>query len=95
MSATAASTAAHAGSVIAQATKASGVIVKVSPEEMLAVLRHNKEPLVVHAVGGMIREHHQYLTSYRGLAFYTKSNAPLTLPPGSQVIAAEKIWIPG
>jgi hypothetical protein len=92
---TAATTATTVAAVIAQATKASGVIVKVSPDEFMAIVRQNAEALVVHAVGGVIRENHQYLTSYRGLAFYTKSSSPLSLPPACQVVTAQQIWVPG
>jgi hypothetical protein len=35
-----------------------------------------------------------YLTSYKGLAFAAKSEEPLPLPPSTELILAEKIWIP-
>ncbi|MCA1613150.1 MAG: hypothetical protein LC800_03130 [Acidobacteria bacterium] len=31
---------------------------------------------------------------YKGLAFYTKSNAPLALPVGAEVMTAKSIWVP-
>jgi hypothetical protein len=34
------------------------------------------------------------MTTYRGLAFYTKSRQPVELPAGTELIAAESIWIP-
>ena len=52
-------------------------------------------PLVVHAVGGFFTTSYQYLTSYKGLAFFAKSSAPLTLPSGTELVQAKKIWIPG
>jgi hypothetical protein len=33
-------------------------------------------------------------TSYKGLAFFTKSNTPLDLPAGAEVVTADRIWIP-
>lgn len=87
--------AAAAAAAIAQATKASGVIVRVGPDDFLNIVDQNDEPLVVHATGGFFSVKHQYLTSYRGLAFFAKSAAALSLPEHCQVVEAEKIWIPG
>jgi hypothetical protein len=79
---------------IANATKASGVIVRVSPENFLAILRRSESPLVVHAAGGFFSTRYSYLTSYKGLAFFVKSAAPMQLPPGVELVRAESIWIP-
>ncbi|MFP4146026.1 MAG: hypothetical protein ACOCTI_01250 [Phycisphaeraceae bacterium] len=79
---------------VARATKASGVIVRVEPDDLLAIIELNDEPIAVHAVGGFFSKKHQYLTSHRGLAFFCKSGQPLTLPEHCQVVEAEKIWIP-
>jgi hypothetical protein len=87
--------AAAAAAAIAQATKASGVIVRVEPDEFMKILVLNDEPLVVHATGGFFKLSYQYLTSYRGLAFFTKSPEPLTLYDHCQFVTAQKIWIPG
>ncbi|MGC9455604.1 MAG: hypothetical protein ACP5HU_12190 [Phycisphaerae bacterium] len=86
---------ASAAHAIAEATKASGVIVRVRNEDFLVLLEMNDEPLAVHATGGFFSKHHQYLTSYRGLAFFTKSKVLLDLPAHCQVVEARKIWIPG
>ena len=86
---------AAAAAAIAQAIKASGAIVNVEPEDFLSSVQRQKEPLVVHATGGFFSTNYQYLTSYKGLAFYTKSANPLDLPGGSEVVLAKKIWIPG
>lgn len=83
--------AAHA---TAQAIKASGAIVRVEPEEFLKVLARSAEPLVVSAPGGFLSGGQDYLTSYKGLAFFTNSQKPLDLPEGAEVVAAQKIWIP-
>ena len=89
-----AGTAAAAAAAIAQAIKASGVIVRVEPGDFLAILEHQEGPLVVHATGGFFNTNYQYLTSYKGLAFFTKSDTPMNLPAGTELVQAKKIWIP-
>jgi hypothetical protein len=84
-----------AAAAIAQAIKASGAIVNVEPEDFLRILERTQTPLVIHAIGGIIRTNYQYLTSHKGLAFFTKSPSALDLPNGSEVVLAKKIWIPG
>ncbi len=91
----AASGAAAAAAAIAQAVKASGVIVRMEPEEFLAILHRQPGTLVVHATGGFFSASYQYLTSYKGLAFFTKSTLPLRLPDDCEVVNAKAIWIPG
>src|SRR5215211_4717666 len=87
-----ASTAAHA--VIANAIKASGVVVRVDPGEFLAILRRAEAPLVVLGRGGVFKKHYQYLTSYKGLAFYATSPDPFVLPSRVEVVQAKTISIP-
>ena len=91
----AAGAAGAAAAAIAQALKASGVLVRVAPAEFLRILRRQREPLVVHAKGGIFRTSYQYLTSYKGLAFFAKSPDPLDLPSGCETVLAGGIWIPG
>ncbi len=86
--------AAAAAAIIAQATKASGVIVRVNAVDFLRIVELNEEPLVVQATGGFFSTVYMYLTSYRGLAFFTKSDMPLSLPSHCQIVEAQKIWIP-
>jgi hypothetical protein len=50
--------------------------------------------LVVRAQGGFLRRAWHYLTSYKGLAFFTKSADGLLLPGRALVIDARTIWIP-
>jgi hypothetical protein len=88
----AAAAAAHAALV--QATKASGVIVKVEPDAFLKIVNKNREALVVIAPGGFWGKGYHYLTSYKGLAFFTKSRTELMLPGGAEVVSAQQIWIP-
>jgi hypothetical protein len=85
--------AAHA-SAIAQAIKASGVLVRVEPSEFMRILHRQDETLVVMARGGFFEPGWRYLTSYKGLAFFTKSPDPLPLPGRAEVVEARKIWIP-
>ncbi len=89
----AAGAAAHAA-MIAQATKASGTIVRVAPADFQRLVERADAPVVVVARGGMFRKHLKYLTSYRGLAFFTTSEAALVLPRHCEIVQAEKIWIP-
>ena len=95
MSAGASAGAAAAAAAVAQAIKASGSIVRVEPAEFLRILARQQEPLVVQATGGFFSTNYQYLSSYKGLAFYTKSPDRLALPRGCEVVEAQKIWIPG
>ena len=90
-----ASASAAAAAAIAQAIKASGVIVRVSQEDFENILNKSDKPLVICATGGFISTNYQYLTSYKGFAFFTKCPAPLMFSPKVETIAAAKIWIPG
>jgi hypothetical protein len=85
---------AAAAAAIAQAIKASGVLVRVKPPEFLKIARMANDPLVVTATGGVFSNNYQYLMGYKGLAFFTKSDEPLSLPNGAEVIVADRIWIP-
>jgi hypothetical protein len=86
---------AAAAVAIAEAIKASGTIVRVEPAAFLSVLERSETPLVVMAEGGLIKKNHQYLSSYKGLAFFCKTDRPLELPGDAEVVIAQKIWIPG
>lgn len=78
-----------------QSARPSGVLVTVEPADFTAILARAKEPLVVIAPGGwLFQERFQYLTSYKGLAFYTKSVEEIPLPAGTEVIQANKLWMP-
>jgi len=90
-----ASTTAAMAAAIAQAIKASGVIVHVKERDFMSILARAEEPLVVCAQGGLFSTNYQYLTSYKGLAFFTKSGSPLPLPATAELVTAARIWIPG
>jgi hypothetical protein len=93
--ATGATSGASAAAAIAQAIKASGILIKLEENAFLTILSKSEDPLVVMAEGGVFNKNYQYLTSYKGLAFYTKVNEQLQLPNRTELIYAEKIWIPG
>jgi GGDEF domain-containing protein len=79
---------------IANAIKASGVVVRVRPEDFANILRRVDKPLVIYSKGGLFATKHHYLISYKGFAFYTKTSEQIDLPRSIEVIIAEKIWIP-
>jgi hypothetical protein len=79
---------------IANAIKANGVLVTVTPEYFSRILSFTERPLVVMAQGGFFSTSYKYLTSYKGLAFYTKSPQRLMLPTGAEVVNAKSISIP-
>ncbi len=81
--------------MIANAIKASGTVVQVEPAEFAKLLKKVESPLVIYAEGGMLQTNHQYLVSYKGFAFYTKAYEQIDLPKNTEVIVADKIWIPG
>ncbi len=83
-----------AAAAIAEAIKASGAIVRMEPTNFLKVLSKSKQPLVVTARGGFLKKKFQYLTSYKGLGFFTQSKEQLHLPGDAELITADTIWIP-
>jgi hypothetical protein len=95
MSAGATGAAAAAAAAIANAIKASGVLVTVTPADFQNLLQRQRDPLVVHSVGGFFSTNYQYLLSYKGLAFFTKSPEPLVLPASTELVSAKSISIPG
>ncbi|NIA14451.1 MAG: hypothetical protein GWP08_10240 [Nitrospiraceae bacterium] len=86
---------AAAAAAIANAIKASGAIVRVSPDDFQAILdRQPEAPLVVEAQGGFFKTNYQYMTVYKGFVFFAKSPDQLPLPEDCEIVAAEKIWTP-
>lgn len=83
-----------AAAAVANAIKASGVVVNVTPEDFAAILRRTERPLVVTSEGGFFSTSYKYLTSYKGLGFYTKSRVALVLPSDAEVVRAQGISIP-
>jgi hypothetical protein len=79
---------------IANAIKASGVVVRVGPEDFAKILGRIEKPLVIYSKGGLFTTKHQYLVSYKGFAFYTKTSNEILLSSSVEVIASRSIWIP-
>ncbi len=86
--------AAAAAYAMARATKASGAIVRIDPREFRKILDKVENPLVVTAVGGIFKKKNKYLTSYKGLIFYSESVDRISTPSGTELVTADKIWIP-
>lgn len=89
-----AAAAAARAAAIANAIKASGAIVRMEPDDFLSILAKSDKPLVVMAKGGFLKPNYQYLTSYKGLIFFTKSSEMLMLPSKVELLVSDKIWIP-
>ncbi|HEX9935431.1 MAG TPA: hypothetical protein VGB38_09570 [bacterium] len=83
-----------AAAVIAEAVKASGAIVEVTPKDFLTLVGKADKPLVVQAKGIWPASRCKYLFGYKGLVFYTKAKDVLPLPSGTERIQSRKIWIP-
>jgi len=81
-------------SIVKDALKASGVVVRVSPADLLAIVERQESPLVVWAESRHFLPH-RYLTSYKGLAFHAKSWEPIVLPVDAEIVKARKISVPG
>jgi hypothetical protein len=94
MAGAAAGGAVAAAAALAQAIKASGAIVRVDPADFNAILGKQRGALIVHARSGFVRASYQYLTSYKGLTFFTRSSVPLILPGDAEQIIARAIWVP-
>ena len=79
---------------IANAIKASGVVVRVDEAQFQKILRRVDRPLVIYAEGGVFSTNYQYVVSYKGFAFHTKSSAPIVLPAGTETVVTKKLWMP-
>jgi hypothetical protein len=84
--------AAHAAMV--NAIKATGVVVRLEPGDWMQVLSRTERPLVVIGRGGVFKKRNQYLTSYRGLAFFTTTADTLVMPPRCEIVQAKSISVP-
>lgn len=85
---------AAAAAAIAQAIKASGAIVRVLPEDFRRIVDKVEQPLVVVSVGRFLGTTYHYLTSYKGLIFYTRSREQLLLKGSTEDVHARSIYIP-
>lgn len=84
-----------AAAAIAQAVKASGAIVRMTPDQFAQILGRADEPLVVMSTSKVFgKVSYKYIMSYKGLAFYTKSRSQLPMSISAQLVHAKTIWIP-
>lgn len=81
---------------LANASASFGPCVLVEPAEFLRVLARQGESLVVagEATGWFSGKRYRYLTSFKGLAFYAKSDVPLELPNGVEVVTVKRMNVP-
>jgi len=95
VSSAAAAAVAAAHAALVQAVKASGVLVRIDPDDFLKILGKNRDALVVASSSSVLRKkEYHYLTSYKGLAFYAKSPQELVLPGNIELMHAKQIWMP-
>ena len=76
------------------ATRATGVIVHVDAGDFQALIKRAVEPMILVARGGVFKKHYQYMTTYKGLAFFTRSDRPLEFAGRHEKIMVKKLWIP-
>jgi hypothetical protein len=79
---------------VAEAIRAMGPIIQVEPIDFAKILVRTPEPLVIHATYGVFSTKHQYLTSYKGLFFHTRTPTPFPLPEDAELIESKRIWVP-
>ena len=87
--------AAAARNAAQQALRASGAIVRVTPEVFVDIVNRHESPLVVKSEPSFFANATQYMTSYKGFCFHCKSTQLLTISSRAELIAVKKIWIPG
>ena len=77
-----------------KAIKATGPMVRVEPPDFTLLVYRMTAPLVVIAKTGVFRTYYRYLTSYRGLLFYTTSPKQIRFAAPVELVTAKKIRIP-
>jgi len=80
-----------------KAIRASGAIVQIEPSSFLAILDKLESPLVVTSQSKDLffrKYQYQYMTNYKGFVLITESNKILQLPEKTELIKAERIWLP-
>jgi len=65
------------------------VVVETEPEDFMSVISKSEKPLVITVSSGVMKKEYKYLTTCRGLIFFTRSKTPLELPPGIDVVVAK------
>jgi hypothetical protein len=85
---------AAAQAAISQAIKASGTLIRIEPDEFSRLLRGMDDGLVVESESKIFSTTYKYLTSYKGLTFFTKTSNPISIPGKLEKISARSIWMP-
>jgi hypothetical protein len=83
-----------AAAAIANAIKASGVIVKLKEEDFIKVISRAENPVVVVSRGGFMKKDFDYLLAYKGFVFFARTKEEINLPGTAEIIATQQIWIP-
>lgn len=79
----------------ASAIKAFGAIVKVDSTVFMSIVSKVNDPLVIRAQEKIFtRVVNKYLTTYKGLIFYTETRENLSLPAATEMMKADRILIP-
>ncbi len=86
--------AAGAYEAVAKAIKASGAIVRLKEEDFIKIISRAENPVIIVSKGGFMKKDFDYLTSYKGLIFYSRTKNEINLPGNSEIISAQQIWIP-
>ena len=76
---------------IGSARQVSGSTEKITASAFLTILRRMSSPLVVVAETGLVKSKFKYLTSYKGLSFYTESSQPIDLPGDAEIVKADNL----
>lgn len=84
--------------MMVNAIRACGPIVNIDPDGFVEIINRSRgeesNPLIVHSEGGWFSTNYYYLTSYKGLFFWTKSPILMDFPMGVEMIRVKKIWLP-
>lgn len=80
---------------LANAIKAQGSIVSVTPEGFMSILSKPEcTKLVVVVKPSFLSSKWKYATSYKGFTFFTKSKEELSVSGLAEIIMADKFWMP-
>ena len=81
------------GHIMEEALKAMGSIIVVEPKDFIRIVEKKTDALVVHTPGGILSKN-KYITSYKGLIFFTKTKEELELPANIELMHAKKMVLP-
>lgn len=79
---------------VALSGQSMGQAIIVSPEDFLSILQRQQEPLVVETWTKIYvyKKNYQYVTSYKGLTFFTHSPTMLPIPANCEIIQPRATW---